>query len=335
MATLTQEQTDFLKSHHIPMDKTFDASGLSSKAYKAKMKENGTLVAYGTPPCPKGHTLRNKQANCLQCNPHAVASIKRQATAGQLYIATAISENLLKISTAENASNIEQQLNQSQHAEISDWQIIYVADIASMGEIENQLQNHLADQQIKRKLTANSKAVKASEIYDIDIHEVLDLFKTWKIEPSFHNDNKIAESHNHYAQKVYENQQRQQRLADEQAERLQAEENTRLLAKQQEQQRLQAEQERAKQAKLEQKRQKQIQLDQQRQEKLNKSQAKQQKRLEANKIAETENGILTKTAKSPSLTDNNLWQKLTPTQWLMVAVGIFILLSLIIFALAR
>ena len=76
MATLTQEQTDFLKSHHIPMDKTFDASGLSSKEYKAKMKENGALVAYGVPPCPKGHTLKNKQANCLQCNPQAIASIK-------------------------------------------------------------------------------------------------------------------------------------------------------------------------------------------------------------------------------------------------------------------
>ena len=43
MATLTQEQTDFLKSHHIPMDKTFDASGLSSKEYKAKMKENAKV----------------------------------------------------------------------------------------------------------------------------------------------------------------------------------------------------------------------------------------------------------------------------------------------------
>lgn len=55
------------------MDKTFDASGLSSKEYKAKMKENGALVAYGVPPCPKGHTLKNKQANCLQCNPQAIA----------------------------------------------------------------------------------------------------------------------------------------------------------------------------------------------------------------------------------------------------------------------
>ena len=45
MATLTDEQTDFIKSHHIPLDKTFDASGLSSKEYKAKMKENGALVA--------------------------------------------------------------------------------------------------------------------------------------------------------------------------------------------------------------------------------------------------------------------------------------------------
>ena len=36
------------------MDKTFDASGLSSKEYKAKMKENGALVAlHGCTALPK------------------------------------------------------------------------------------------------------------------------------------------------------------------------------------------------------------------------------------------------------------------------------------------
>ena len=150
MATLTQEQTDFLKSHHIPTDKTFDASGLSSKEYKAKMKENGALVAYGVPPCPKGHTLKNKQANCLQCNPQAIASLKRQATPGEVYIAVSPSQLLAKISLIEDASDIIRQLNSENHAEINDWALAMIGQTDSIGQMENHLQQRLADYQLPR-----------------------------------------------------------------------------------------------------------------------------------------------------------------------------------------
>lgn len=349
MATLTDEQTNFLKSHHIPLDKAFDASGLSSKDYKAKMKQNGTLVAYGVPPCPKGHTLKNKQANCLQCNPQAISAIKRQATAGQLYIATAPSNHLLKISTTESASmptTLENQLNQDQHAGISDWQVVYLADVASIGEIENQLQQRLNTHQIKRKLSANSKAIKASEVFDIDIHDVLDLFKTWQIMPSFHNDEKIAQSHDHYSQKLAQIQQEQQRLTEQQAKQLHAQEQAKLAEKQRQQQQLLEEQERAKLAKLEQKRQKQAQLEQQRVDKLAKQQTTRQNSANSlnkqNLLASNNtgtSGTLTKTPKntpnSITVTNHSIWQKLTPQQWTMVAVGMVVLLGVIIFAATR
>lgn len=336
MATLTEEQTDFLKSHHIPLDKAFDASGLSNKAYKAKMKDNGTLVAYGVPPCPKGHTLRNKQANCLQCNPHAVASIKRQSTAGQLYIATALSENLLKISTTDDldsqADTLTTQLNATKHADISDWHVVYLAPVASIGETENQLQNHLTTHQIKRKLTPDSKAVKASEIFDIDIHDVLDLLKLWKIEPSFHDDNKIAKSHNHYDHRVYELQQQRLQLAEQQALAEQAR-----LAEQQRQKQAELEAQQLAQQKLQQEKLAQKQQRQQAQA-LKKQQAtKQQVAKQKNTqpktksiTPSTEQGKLIVTPNTAVSANNKLAQLAEHKAVLMFIAGLIVVVGIII-----
>lgn len=227
MATLTPEQTDFLKSHHIPMDKTFDASGLSGKAYKAKMIEGGTLVAYGVTPCDKGHTLRNKQGNCLQCSPHAIASIKRQAVAGHLYIAASPSQGLLKISATEDASDIAEQLNAEQHAGINDWQSVLVGEVDSLGQAENQLQQLLSEHQIPKKLTATAKTTKASQIYRMDIDEAIDRLNALKFRLSTVNTPAIEAFHQAYSERVAAEQAEQARIAQqksaEQAAQQQAE----------------------------------------------------------------------------------------------------------------
>lgn len=258
MATLTDEQTDFLKSHHIPLDKTFDASGLSNKAYKAKMKDNGTLVAYGLPPCPKGHTLRNKQANCLQCNPHAVASIKRQATTGDVYIAVSPSQRLTKIGVTENAHNITAQMNAENHADSHDWQLMLIGKTPSIGQMENHLQQRLADCQIPKKLTQNGKTTKASQIFDLDPQDALAALNELPFSLEHIDTAVMDEFQQRYSQKIQQQQQQVQQLAEQHAQAEQA--------------RL-AQQERQKQAELEAK-----QLAQQRlqQEKLAQKQQRQQ-----------------------------------------------------------
>ncbi|MFW2178468.1 MULTISPECIES: hypothetical protein [unclassified Moraxella] len=346
MATLTPEQNDFLKSHHIPLNKTFDASGLSSKEYKAKMKENGTLVAYGVPPCEKGHTLRNKQANCIQCNPHAVASLKRQATGGQLYIATAPTEQLLKISTTDDptitADTLTQQLNDQQHANINDWQVVYLAEVASIGETENQLQQHFAQHQVKRKLTAHSKAVKASEIYDMDIEDIMDLVNTWQLSANFTDELKIRQYHDSFANKRQQQQLEAQRRQDEKLAKQQAEAEAQQQAKQAELEQKRQEQEQARLAK------EQHKLEQQRlrDEQKAKKQAEQKAHLLAQQAhaqqqqtllsTNNTNTVLSKTPKSTTHQGANaIWQKLTPNQWLMLAVGLFVILSLVLFGMTR
>lgn len=255
MATLTPEQTDFLNSHKIPLDKTFDASGLSSKDYKAKMKDNGALVAYGVPPCQKGHTLRNKQANCIQCNPQAIASLKRQATAGDVYIAVSPSQLLTKIGVIENADNIIEQMNAENHADINDWQLALLGKTDSIGQMENHLQQLLADRQIAKKLTKDSKKTKASQIYDIDIDEAIGILNDVNFTLAQVDNAVIDQFHQGYQQKIDAQQIEQAQLAQAK------------LAKQQAQL---AEQNAIKQAKIEQEKQ---------QQQLAKAQKAEQKRL--------------------------------------------------------
>lgn len=291
MATLTQEQTDFLKSHHIPMDKTFDASGLSSKDYKAKMKQNGTLVAYGVPPCPKGHTLKNKQANCIQCNPHAIASIKRQATQGHIYIAISPSELLTKISTTSDNTDlatIQNQMNTEQHAGITDWQGVFFGKIDSVGEFENQIQQHFATVQIPKKLTPDSKTTKASQIYDVPIDKIESVLDTL---PAFLNltilqrdQAKIASFQTQYQTQLAERQATAERQAIEQQEREKAQlaEIQRQKQAELDQQKLALQQ--AKVAKLEQKRQRQQALLQEKQARQTKAKNNRQKAEGKNKV---------------------------------------------------
>ncbi len=254
MATLTDEQTDFLKSHHIPLDKTFDASGLSSKEYKAKMKENGTLVAYGVPPCPKGHTLKNKQANCLQCNPQAIASIKRQATAGDVYIAVSPSQLVSKIAVLEDATDIVNRLNAQNHAAINDWQLVLTGRTDSIGQMENHLQQRLASRQLAKKLTPKSKTTKASNIYDIDIHEAIDILNDQSFKLITIDNSVIDNYHNLYTQQENERQLELVKLAE--ANALEKQANAKAVAdrKQAELEAQQREQQALKEQKLAQKR---------------------------------------------------------------------------------
>jgi hypothetical protein len=78
MKNLTAEQIDFLNSHNISLDKVFDASGFSLSEYKVIMKDQGKQIAYNVAPCQQyGHTLRTRAGHCIQCNPAAIAFIKR------------------------------------------------------------------------------------------------------------------------------------------------------------------------------------------------------------------------------------------------------------------
>ena len=333
MATLTPEQLDFLKSHHIPLDKTFDASGLSSKEYKAKMKKNGALVAYGVPPCPKGHTLKNKQANCLQCNPQAIASIKRQATAGDVYIAVSPSQLLAKISVIADASSIEQTLNQQAHAGITDWQIAMIAHTPSIGQVENHLQHRLAEYQVAKKLSEHQKVTKASAIYAVDVHEALEILNELALEVDTLDTDVLDNFQARYQNQVAQAQQQaQQRLLEQQARAQQALEeqvrqNQQQLAEQQQAQQI------LKQQKQAQKKQRQQALDAKKSQKQPQTPLTQTADIPANRDGEHAPNT-NPTAKLQRST-SGLLERQKPLIWLVVAIAVALVILVMVFAIMK
>ncbi|HNQ27481.1 MAG TPA: aminotransferase class I/II-fold pyridoxal phosphate-dependent enzyme, partial [Aquaticitalea sp.] len=66
---LTESQIAFLKKYNFGMEDMFDAKGLTTIEYMARMKAEGKRIAYNADPCKKeGHTLRTKSGHCAQCN---------------------------------------------------------------------------------------------------------------------------------------------------------------------------------------------------------------------------------------------------------------------------
>ena len=65
VAQLTDEQLAFLDRHDVPLDRVFDATGMSPDEYKPLMSGGREWVAYGVSPCrAEGHTLRTRGGHC-------------------------------------------------------------------------------------------------------------------------------------------------------------------------------------------------------------------------------------------------------------------------------
>lgn len=60
MGRWTAEQSRFLKSHGFsdPKSWALNATGLTTREYRAALSLEGKLFAYGLAPCKNGHTLK-------------------------------------------------------------------------------------------------------------------------------------------------------------------------------------------------------------------------------------------------------------------------------------
>lgn len=137
MAQLTDEQTQFLSKHKIPVSAVFDATGMSRKQYQSVMKDLGKLIAIGVTPCAKsGHALRTRAGHCIQCHTSSWAFLKRFVEIGDIYIAGSRQGNFLKIGSANNAKERIKSLNHLVYAGQSDWELVTAFRTTKAGEIE-------------------------------------------------------------------------------------------------------------------------------------------------------------------------------------------------------
>lgn len=142
MNELTNEQKEFLKHHNISLDKVYNANGKSPNEYRVQMKNLGKQFAYNVAPCQNsGHTLRDRSGHCIQCNPASIAFMKRNDSAGFLYIAATIKGKVLKIGFTKELSNRDASLNRTKYAGFNDWIILFAIESQVAGQVENQIKN--------------------------------------------------------------------------------------------------------------------------------------------------------------------------------------------------
>ncbi|WP_210499045.1 hypothetical protein [Vibrio crassostreae] len=70
LGKLTSVEVDFLKEHGVSEAQIIDASGMSTREYKAALSSDQLILAVNAYPCnEQGHKIRNINNACVQCKP--------------------------------------------------------------------------------------------------------------------------------------------------------------------------------------------------------------------------------------------------------------------------
>lgn len=137
MKGLTSNQIRFLKEQNIHPKYVFDAQGLSPSEYRVIMKELNKLIAYNVTPCQKeGHTLRTRAGHCCQCDTAKIEFLKRNDSAGIVYIAGSLFGQVIKIGFSKAVEVRAESLNRTKYAGFNDWEILYALRSEDAGRIE-------------------------------------------------------------------------------------------------------------------------------------------------------------------------------------------------------
>lgn len=137
MKGLTSDQIRFLKEQNIHPKYVFDAQGLSPSDYRGIMKELNKLIAYNVTPCQQeGHTLRTRTGHCCQCDTAKIEFLKRNDSAGIVYIAGSLVGQVIKIGFSKAVEVRAESLNRTKYAGFNDWEILFALRSEDAGRIE-------------------------------------------------------------------------------------------------------------------------------------------------------------------------------------------------------
>ncbi|WP_158543508.1 GIY-YIG nuclease family protein [Dyella solisilvae] len=172
---LTIEQSSFLLHHKVPWDKVMDATGIRKKDYQAFMSSEGLWVAYGVSPCREGgHTLRTRSGHCAQCNPAALAFLRRHDEPGWVYIATSEESGLCKVGTAKDVQARISMLNRIGYGYATDWVACWEVEVDHAGRVESAVHQSLAEYRAVGGYLAPGYGAECTELFDCDADMALD-----------------------------------------------------------------------------------------------------------------------------------------------------------------
>jgi hypothetical protein len=190
MATLSEEQREYLDQHNIPADIVFDATGLRRKDWQSQMKQLGLRFAFGVGPCKKGnHSLRSASGNCIQCEPANIAFTNRNYDDGHVYIAYSMEEELLKVGVAKSVKMRINSLNNLGYAGATDWKVLHSVKVKRAGEVEFAIHADLAPYNESVTYLRDGNPVDCREVFRCNIDMARHIFEkhtgsTFMVDPA-------------------------------------------------------------------------------------------------------------------------------------------------------
>lgn len=175
MARIGKLEKAFCKDHGIPDTRIFDATGLSKSECYETMKSLEKWVAFGVPPCPNGHELKNKRwKNCLVCAPASLAWIFRSEAPGYLYIAQSLSIDLFKVGFSNDPRKRLVSANCEGWGGASDWRLITRAWDDKAGIKEFDLHKRLAVYRSARSWLRKGRLIQTREAYACTLDQAIE-----------------------------------------------------------------------------------------------------------------------------------------------------------------
>ncbi len=178
---MDKETKDFITLHKLDESDFVDAKGCSVKLLYKEMKANEILFAYNTVPCSNfGHTLRDRNGNCLMCNTAYIAFSLRKKKIGHIYIACSLKREFTKVGmTTEKIESRLSKLNSRNVGNTQDWEIISSIKCARANSIELLIHKKLEKYKVQGDYYGNTESKeifrcsyeKAKELLDLILKE--------------------------------------------------------------------------------------------------------------------------------------------------------------------
>lgn len=171
MAKLTKRDEQFLTRHGISLDLLFNASGMPSWQWKARMREEGKLFAFGVS-CLRGHSLKTRSGNCIRCSTANIAYQMRSERDGYVYIARSAGRRLTKIGfSADDPWNRIYIANLEGYAGASDWRVVQQHYGMNAGRLELALHAALREHWKPQTWYRNGRWCEAREVYGCTLRD--------------------------------------------------------------------------------------------------------------------------------------------------------------------
>lgn len=163
----TDDELRWIALHGLSADDVYDGRGQSQRARRAGAKAAGKKLVLSSIRCrAAGHRLRTRSHHCVQCNIANLGFQERYNSPGYVYIAGSKSGRVIKLGTASDISQRENQLRKERYAGFADWEVLFFVEVDEAGRIEHESSRRVEGKRFYKEYFKDSVSQTAIEIIE-------------------------------------------------------------------------------------------------------------------------------------------------------------------------